>query len=453
MDETESDIMVRSINTRTTRSSKGEMRAPDKLIRRGVLTERLPDPKIKKYEKLVMSQPELSLTDLQGLKSKLQRLKRMSELVRTPGVAIAQFYEELMTEFSNWGMGVRLPFTTREDFIKDVELCKRGSEHILQRTIMMTVVNRHHFHEWLAVDCEGKWKEEMHLPLMRSAPGVKDIDKIKLPSPKPDLAVSFASKAFEGPKEAIPFQTPCDLAYFINPDGASHRCFPFFFLEAKAWENPLEKADHRNLHSISQALYNIYQWLKRAEMKTEFFQHVRVFSLAMNLERFHIHVHRASKAIPAKQIEIEYFFDVVCEERIDGRKDYFCAIVRNILSDYAIRILHPILKKAYDAIVIPTLASSVPPSDEIVEAGPSQQLYGEDYIPQVVQDTEPEELDSDLQDDEEEAETTGTEVPQAKRKSGRGRPRGTTKKLRTTRKNKGQTQAVTDSFIEEVGNI
>ena len=443
--------------SRKTKSTAKGIKLLNKLKRRGVSDQRLTDSRIVEYKRLVTSLPVPEPTDLRSLKALLNKLARRSQTIKVPGDDVIHFFEDILNEFSDWSMTARLPSISKRNFISDVELCTQGNEYILHRTLMMTIVDRYHLNNRLAINCEGLWQTEP-LPLMRPYETEEELEDVRLHSPKPDLAVFFAGKAFGIPTEHVQFPVPTSMEKSIYPEGDMLRCFPFFFLEAKAREISLEQAEQKNLHSTSQALFNIHKWLRTANMETEFFRDVRVFSLVMNSRTFRIRVHHAHRARKEKIIKLEYTFDEVCDERIDDRKEYFCATIHNVLHDYGIKILLPILKKAYDTIVVPSLASSEPTTSVVTEAGPSGQPIegasnGERTV-QVVQDTDTEGDDQDVQDSETDTESSPTPQPPPKRKLGRGRPKGTTKKARTSgSRSRGQTQPVTDSFIEEVGNI
>ena len=448
----ESDTMARSGTMKS--STVGGMELLNKLERRGVSGDSYQDPKIQEYKKLVESLPVLKPTDLTRLKALLDRLASRSKNIKMPNEMTTRFFDEMLNDLSDWCMSARLPSISRRNFMSDVELCSRGNEHILHRTLMMTILDRYHLNKWLEIACEAVWSSEP-LPLMKPAEPDEQLDSLRLTNPKPDLAVFFTRKAFHDPRKRVQFKVPASLDKHIHPDRKIFRCFPFFFLEAKAKEISLQEAEHKNLYTTSQALFNIYQWMKEANMKNEFFRNVRVFSLVMNSMCVRIRVHHAYSAEKEKGIELEYSFDEVCDERIDDRKDYFCAIVRNILHEYGIKILYPILKKTYNTIVVPPRVSSGLAPNEAAEAGPSQppdmELNVQEQTTQMIEDTETEALDS--QNDETGTEITAVEPPEPKRKSGRGRPKGPTKKQRTARTSGQHTPVVTESFIEEVGDM
>ena len=139
---------------------------------------------------------------------------------------------------------------------------------------------------------------------------------------------------------------PSDLEKCISPDGGS-RCFPFLFMEVEKAGSDLQDAYMANLHSASQALYNIFLWMVRAGEAEMFFKTVRVFSLVFNAQDLSIRVHRASQLANGN---IGFRFDEFCPL---GRysKDQACLLIKSILIDYAAAELHPILYTTFVEIV------------------------------------------------------------------------------------------------------
>ena len=109
---------------------------------------------------------------------------------------------------------------------------------------------------------------------------------------KPDLAMFFVLDSFVG--ENIEDPIPTELEKCISPHGGD-RCFPFLFMELKKAGADLQDAYLANLHSASQALYNIYSWMVRVDRENEFLNDFRVFSLVFNAQDLSFRVHRAAK--------------------------------------------------------------------------------------------------------------------------------------------------------------
>lgn len=228
----------------------------------------------------------------------------------------------------------------RHYFEADLRRCLSQNEAVLQRTIMINIVNQYWIDKIFDWNTEGLWSQ----PKDTLLPSRED-DDISLP--KPDLAISFTLGSFTlAEDESDPI--PPDLAKCLSPDGGD-RCFPFLFFEVKKAAADLQDAYTANLHSASQALYNIYNWMVRAQLEDEFLEKVRVFSVVFNAQDLGVRVHRAVK-LPTGGGQLSYHFD---EFRPLGRysKDQACLLVQTILTSYAAKELHPVLKAAFVNVI------------------------------------------------------------------------------------------------------
>src|SRR6202012_162893 len=67
-------------------------------------------------------------------------------------------------------------------------------------------------------------------------------------------------------------------------------------MEAKREDNSLRTASEKNLYSTSQALFNIFQWMRLVpELHQRFFKDVRTFGIVLNNEDIVLRIHRAEK--------------------------------------------------------------------------------------------------------------------------------------------------------------
>lgn len=245
--------------------------------------------------------------------------------------------ESLSNEFDRWKSKVKLAQITEEHFLGDVIRCSFSNEAVLQRTIMMEIMDRHQLHNFLAFNSEGQW-DQNHSDRLIS----RDADLVTLP--KPDLNVSFKLDSFN---KSAPI--PGNLKKSFRPDSLGQkygRCFPFLFFEVKRASHSLEVALMANLHSASQALLNIYAWMVRAQQVETFFEKVRVFTFVFNAQDLLVRMHRASRHDITL---LQYHFVEFVEFRAYS-KDQVCLLTRNILEKYAIEELHPILKSAFDTV-------------------------------------------------------------------------------------------------------
>ena len=205
---------------------------------------------------------------------------------------------------------------------------------------MIHIINQYWLDKIFDWNTEGQWSQ----PKDTRLPSRED-DDISLP--KPDLAISFTLRSFTiSEDESDPI--PPDLAKCISPDGGN-RCFPFLFFEVKKAGADLQDAYTANLHSASQALYNIYNWMIHARQKDLFLEQVQVFLMIFNAQDLGVQVHYAVK-LSMRDEALCFQFD---EFEPLGRytKDQACLLIQTILTDYAAKELHPILKSTFVEIV------------------------------------------------------------------------------------------------------
>ena len=67
----------------------------------------------------------------------------------------------------------------------------------------------------------------------------------------------------------------------------------------------------RNLNTASQALYNIYVFMKTVQYESVFFEKVRFYSVIATSEIFEVRVHRAIKPHIQPDYSIGYVYDVL----------------------------------------------------------------------------------------------------------------------------------------------
>ena len=156
--------------------------------------------------------------------------------------------------------------------------------------------------------------------------------------PKPCVVIGFMLQSLCREDGSDPI--PKDLDEYIRPD-KSDNCFPFIFFEAAS---DAQKAHTANLRIASQALYNIYQCMERAD-KVHFFENVRIFSIALDANDLYVRVHRGKRLSG----RLEFRFDTVSDISKYTR-DNTCLLVRRILAEYAAKELYPILKSTFQKI-------------------------------------------------------------------------------------------------------
>lgn len=247
----------------------------------------------------------------------------------------------------------RKPSETEEKHWEaDMSKCDVAYEEMFHRTIMMNLIDRHSLADILDYVCEVPWNCER-------MPRRRPVGSLETCKPKPDLAVAFKRSSLIGHLE---FTVLNRLRTTMCPETAEdenddRRAFHFFSLEAKKPDaNRGETlASLQNLNTATQALHNIYVFMKIAEQEQVFFDDVRVFSIVASSQVFEVRMHRAMK-IDKPRIEPDYPLafaqDVVL--KLTSPEHYKKAevfhIVQNIFVEYGVKILHPILKDAVQKV-------------------------------------------------------------------------------------------------------
>ena len=309
----------------------------NKLRLRRVNRDATSDERLAHIRSIVKTQlPERPLRDTEDFQRTLRDFLQLT--VDHPDENCYPYIDDFSFNIDEGKSKIDYPVVNNKYFQADLKRCLARNEAILQRTIMIHIVNQYWLGNIFDWNCEGQWSQ----PKDSRLPSRED-DDISLP--KPDLAVSFTLKSFTGEDDDSD-PIPSDLEKCISPDGGS-RCFPFLFMEVKKAASDLQDAYMANLHNASQALYNIYLWMVRAGQVEAFFRTVRVFSFVFNAQDLSVRVHRASQLAEGN---IGFRFD---EFSPLGRysKDQACLLIKTILTDYAAQELHPALTAAFAEIV------------------------------------------------------------------------------------------------------
>ncbi|KAI1750268.1 hypothetical protein F4782DRAFT_532591 [Xylaria castorea] len=257
------------------------------------------------------------------------------------GASIYDIVQELFDAINEWKSTVHMATTTNRDFNKDLEHCKYpANEAVFQRTVMMSILNRHQISDQFDFNCEGQWSLRSNYYALPST------EENSISAPKPDLAIFFRFNSLvgQGPYwKSAPIRD--DLRPCMSPDGYIQRCFPFIFIEAKKGFRDLTPALMANMHSASQALFNIYVWMSEAGHQDKFFSDVRVFSIAINPKEFALRVHRAQAVEEGEGEGLEFYYDDIGGGH-GYKRDDICNLIRNILVGYAEKTLLDVLKQS-----------------------------------------------------------------------------------------------------------
>lgn len=252
-------------------------------------------------------------------------------------------YDALRHEISHWRPDIgdyrRFPPMSPQDFEWDQIQCSTSSEADFHRTIMISIIDRLDFRGVFTFSCEEQWRIEKRLLIKATK------DSSKITQPKPDLAISFHRDAFI---ESTLLEYPIELGNCLHPGKRGReRWFPFLFMEAKREDSSLRAAFEKNLYSTSQALFNIFQWMRQVPRLLEkFFKDVRTFSIVLNNEDMVLRMHRAERNTDDR---LRYHFTEVARIRNYSR-DAACHMVKSVLLDYALPHLHPILKETFQRV-------------------------------------------------------------------------------------------------------
>ena len=137
------------------------------------------------------------------------------------------------------------------------------------------------------------------------------------------------------------------------------RAFHFFSMEVKGWQADLgnQVAFYQNLNTASQALHNLYVFMKEAGDEKNFFEKVRFYSAVATTAGFAVRVHRAFELGMNKgRIHPDYPLAFAYDEIFnthggDYKKDEVLNVVKNIFFEYGVNTLLPILEKAVNSVL------------------------------------------------------------------------------------------------------
>ena len=281
--------------------------------------------------------PDRRLKDIGELQSVAQNF--LEQIADYPESVCYPYIDDFSFNFDKEKSRLGCSAVNSKYFEADLQRCLMKNEAMLQRTVMIHIINQYWIGSLFDWNTEGQWC----LPKDNRLPSRKADDDIT--QPKPDLSISFTHASFiRGVGESAAF--PTELEKCISPDGV-RRCFPFLFMEVKKAAADLQDAYLANLHSASQALYSIYQWMVQAGQQDEFFEKICVFSIVFNAQDLGVRVHHAVRLHDGA---IEYRFTEFCP--LDRyTKDQACRLIHAILYDYAAEELYPILKATFDEVV------------------------------------------------------------------------------------------------------
>ena len=242
--------------------------------------------------------------------------------------------------------------------------CVRENEAIFQRTLMMSMINRFRFFpdnedNLFAYFTEQGW----NCPIMPTRGLYPDIPEPRcMALPKPDLCVCFQTTAIIPKACSKGLSIPMHKMISVEGLGKLRktRAFPFLSFEAKngiTMEDD-EKALYQSLNAASQALHNMYEFCKEADMEDRFFEVVRYITVTATASGCVFRMHRAmniSEEDKAERILPDYPLKFEYDEigSLRGRqytRQAVLKLVEKIIWAYG-PILGEELKKASTAIL------------------------------------------------------------------------------------------------------
>ncbi len=270
------------------------------------------------------------------------------------------YYEQLILEDTSNTLGtlatleveIQREINRREDALWKIDMsrCARSNEARFQRTVMMTILNRQELDGKLDYNCEAQWisgRFPCPEPCAEKA--------CQITNPKPDLAVAFLSRSLLPTNGIMPdFERLKIWQSDMFPEGPqefnNERAFYFFSMEAKGKRGQIDNqaAHFQNLSTASRALFNIYHCMKRVNELETFFDKVRVFFAVATVEGLSLRIHRPirleSEQCNNEEYPIGFQFDILEHLRGAYSRAQATAIVYNVLYQYGVMKLHPILK-------------------------------------------------------------------------------------------------------------
>ncbi|KAI0187718.1 hypothetical protein EV127DRAFT_513500 [Xylaria flabelliformis] len=328
------------------RSKAGRVSQESLRTRNVMINAPLSDEWTSEFKKFLVEEPiEIPFEKTQDLQSYVKHFLEKAEKANH-GDNSYEAIEELRENINEWTATVRLAAVTNKEFENDLERCKTPSNAaVFQRTIMMSIIDRSHLKSTFDFNCGGHWSLQGNHPL----PSTGDPRDL-IAGPRPDLAIFFRFD-YLVERELHNQAIPTGLHSCMNPDDHLGRCFPFLFIE-NGCGGDIEPAVLANLHSASQALYNIYMWMAKADHQAAFFKDVRLFSFAINTQQVIARAHRAVPVTVGGQTGLEFYYDELnANSQFYYTRDSICTFIHNILIDYAESKLLGVIKAAVEKVL------------------------------------------------------------------------------------------------------
>lgn len=269
--------------------------------------------------------------------------------------------------------GPEQEFDENKRWNDDLQKCRVDpQEHVFQRTVMMTMVDRHRLIYGDVGVLDFAVERPWTCPPMPTR-ALMETDGRHLPMSKPDIAIAFRTTALmdAGSFEYLPEPLQNIMCYEGKANAQQLRAFHFFMIESKnSWKTFLEPgSQYQVLNSASQSLHNMYEFFNEAGPKhlAKFFDKVRVFTAVSTTEGIIIRIHRAclarqfrgrNSAVPAPKfpilpnypLQFEYdIYHMINSENFTA--GIVAAALETVMIHYGVGTLFGLLKDAADDIV------------------------------------------------------------------------------------------------------
>ena len=257
--------------------------------------------------------------------------------------------DDLMTRINDFKQYNNLFQTSAQQFTLDWFQARTAGHGFFRATILPALVDRWRLDEYAHFIFDSDHHLRAHAGLLE-LPGRPDPGERwrSLEPPRPDLAIYFDERRLFLEEEP-PVRLPNPIIGCISGGGGFEGVFPFVFAQGGKLTLDHRLAASRNIHAASQALFNVARFMDYGggrDWRHEFIEKVRVFSLVMVPDQFSVNMHRA-RLIPGPGglRKLEYLVTEIFE-RWDHGRDPPLPIVRNMLQQYGLRQLAPILRVA-----------------------------------------------------------------------------------------------------------
>lgn len=304
-------------------------------------------------EQSLFEHQAITQQSIQGTRVLFEDFLRSTEVIGTMSEfekTLESFRDKLNMTLPNLGANT----LTQADLKADLRVARDADEVTAERTILMSAIDRWRLDAKFGFDCRRLWilGQDLVLPVQFSNKASTSFDS--LPHLKPSLSIFFQkSHLLDSQLESLDSFISQDLWSCCDPTRSSSHLFPFLFIEVARQGSPEAKL-YSCLHTASQSLYNVYNFMNAAGDLSPF-EKVRTFSIILSTYNVTLRTHWAEVSPFGNLI---FHFKII-DERYILNAQTPSIIVHNILRGYASTTLFPILKKAWAKLALSTMRAAV----------------------------------------------------------------------------------------------